>query len=142
MTDKIIMRISGLGFIFVALYFIIFKQIIMPIVGVTKPAIVAGFRTKGIKAMDNRSTTSTLLINAKRPYARFIPTGAKDSITVVSDGDPVFGFLNFNQYDPVTVAYWSDSNTDSATIISWRMYPVFIAFILIGLLILYISFEK
>jgi hypothetical protein len=142
MTDNIIMRLSGLGFILFGLYFIIFKQIVMPIVGVTKPAIVAGFRTKGIKAMDSRSTTSALFVNAKRPYARFVPTGAKDSITVVSDGDPVFGLLNFNQYDPVTVAYWSNSNTDAATIISWRMYPFFIAFILIGFLILYIGFEK
>jgi hypothetical protein len=92
--------------------------------------------------MDSRSTTSALLVNAKKPYARFLPTGAKDSITVVSDGDPVLGFLNFNQYDPVTVAYWSDSNPQSATIISWRMYPFFLVFIMIGLLLLYINFEK
>lgn len=114
----------------------------MPIVGVTKPAVVVGFRTKRIKAMDSKSTTSSLLVNAKKPYARFLPTGETDSLTVVSDGDPVLGFLNFRKYDPVTVAYWSDANPQSATIISWRMYPVFLVFAAIGCLLLFIGFEK
>jgi hypothetical protein len=142
MNDNLIFRLCGTGFIVVALYFLVFKQIVMPIVGVTKPGVVVGFKTKGIRAMSDGNSTSALLVNAKKPYARFVPTGAKDSITVVSDGDPIFGFLNFEKYDHVTVAYWSDANPRTATIISWRMYPVFIAFILIGCLLWWMSFNK
>ena len=142
MSDKLVMRSVALCFIGVSLYFLIFKQIIMPIVGITKPAIVAGFQMDKTKNMTDVGANSSLLMNARKAYARFVPTGKKDSITVVSDGDPVFGLLNYSKHDAVTVAYWSDANPRAATIISWRNYPLFITFILIGFLILYISTEK
>lgn len=139
MFDNLIVRISGVCFILVALYFIGFKQIIMPIIGVTKPAVVVGFKPKRSHSMTHERNSSKLLVNARTAYARFVPTGAADSITVLSDGDPIFGLLNYHRYDRVTVAYWSNSNPRSATIISWRNYPMYIAFAAIGFLLLFID---
>jgi hypothetical protein len=102
--ENIFIKILGFLLTLTAFYFIVCKQIIMPIVGVTKSAIVIGFKSKGSNTPSDRRCNNKKLFSAKTAYARFLPTGAKDSIIVLSDGNPMLCFLNYSQHDHVTVA--------------------------------------
>lgn len=122
-------RLLGCVILLYVGYIVLVKQIIMPIIGVNTEGVIIGYKGKQAKAPIERSYSKNLW-DARTAYVKFLPKNTTDSLTVLSDGNAFFSFLNYSKNDKVHVSYWAN-RPQSATIINWREYPLplFIGFI-------------
>lgn len=124
--------IKGIGFVIIlySSYMLIGKQIMMPIMGDTTLGTVVGFKAKGYNHTPVPRNYDKIW-QARSAYVRFIPKGATDSLTVLSDGNVFISLLNYHQSQSVQVAYWK-GKPQTASIINWRAYPLLVCILLIG----------
>lgn len=129
------MRFLGAVILLYFGYLVLGKQILMPLVATHTEGVVIGFKAKHSNIPVERSYGKSIW-DARSAYIRFVPPNATDSITVLSDGNVFFSFLNYDLKQKVKIAYWKDKPT-TATIISWREYPLSVFMMLIGCILLF-----
>lgn len=125
-----VIRLIGISSLVLFGYLFVGKQVLLPILGTTTNGRIIGFKSTYFSRKPTYTNTKKSW-KARSVYFRFCTATPTDSLTLLNEGSPLWGILNYQLHDTVMVAYWPLAPS-TATIINWREYPLFFLLGLIG----------